>query len=44
MIIRRQKIMSKKQQPDQRKARVKTGAGQVPNPGQKTNTEVTTPK
>ncbi len=36
--------MSKKQQPDQRKARVKTSAGQVPNPGQKTNKEVTTPK
>ncbi|ACL74593.1 hypothetical protein Ccel_0206 [Ruminiclostridium cellulolyticum H10] len=36
--------MSKKQQPDQRKARVKTSAGQVPNPGQKANTEVNYPK
>lgn len=36
--------MSRKQQPDQRKARVKTSSGQVPNPGQKANTQVQTPK
>ncbi len=29
--------MSRKEQPDQRKARVKTGEGQIPNPGQKLN-------
>lgn len=29
--------MARKEQPDQRKARVKTGEGQIPNPGQKVN-------
>lgn len=29
--------MAKKEQPDQRKARVKSSCGQIPNPGQKEN-------
>ncbi len=29
--------MARKEQPDQRKARVKTGSGQIPNPAQKVN-------
>ncbi len=29
--------MARKEQPEQRKARVKSGEGQVPNPGQKVN-------
>ncbi len=29
--------MGRKEQPDQRKARVKTSEGQIPNPGQNVN-------
>lgn len=33
--------MAKRKQPDQRKARVKTGSGQVPNPAQKDSSDLT---
>ncbi len=29
--------MAEKEQPDQRKSRVRTGEGQIPGPGQKVN-------
>jgi hypothetical protein len=32
--------MARKKQPDQRKSRVKSSEGQIPNPGQKVNASV----